>query len=124
MKNSPNHDKNLNDTKWNREQHFEQHREFNEGFSNENLPEDYDPSQMKPETETDEEGNIRQVERARYTDLQNEETPDETGKIETGNEAIEPHEQNRDFNYDPDPERHPDKHPEKDKNRGNIDFGK
>lgn len=112
------------DTKWNREQHFEQHREFNEGFSNENLPEDYDPSQMKSETETDEEGNIRKVDRARYTDLQGEQTPADTGKTQTGNQAIENTDslQNRDRNYDVDPNRYPPSHRDNHINRGNINL--
>lgn len=114
----------LDKTKWNREQHFEQHREFNEGFSNENLPEDYDPSQMKSETETDEEGNIKAVDRARYTDLENEQTPSDTGKTQIGNQEIENPEslQNRDRNYDTNPNRYPPSHPDNHTNRGNIDL--
>lgn len=113
-----------NETKWNRGQHFEQHREFNEGFSNENLPADYDPSQMKEETEIDEDGNIRKVDRARFTDFTGEQTSDDTGKKASNNKAIENPEslQNRDRNYD-DPNRYPPSHPDNHESRGNINFG-
>ena len=122
MENKPTDTNSQDETKWNREQPVEQHRELNEGFSKKNLPADYDPSQMKSETEIDEQGNIKQVERARFTDHAGEQTSDETGKNETGNEQIEKLAQNRDRNYDSNPERYPPSHPDNHKNRGNIEL--
>ena len=122
MENNNNDTNSQDETKWNREQPVEQHRDLNEGFSKENLPADYDPSQMKSETETDEEGNIKVVERARFTDLSGQETSDNAANSETGNEQIEKQAQNRDRNYDPNPERYPPSHPDNHKNRGNIEL--
>jgi len=47
---------------------FNNEQTMNEGFSGENIPGDYNPSQMKPETEIDAEGNHKIVQRARNTD--------------------------------------------------------
>ncbi len=121
MNSNQNNDNNQDETKWNREQKPEQHRDLNEGFSAENLPENYDPSKLKSETETDEEGNIKIVERARFTDLSDETTPDEAGKHATGNRRIEKEAENRDRNYD-DPKRYPPSHPDNHENRGNIEL--
>lgn len=122
MENKTNDTNSQDDTKWNRAQPVEKNQEFNEGFSNENLPDDYDPSQMKSETETDAEGNIKHVERARFTDNTGEQTPDDTGNTQTGNEQIEKQAQNRDRNYDSNPERYPPSHPDNQINRGNIEL--
>ena len=55
-------DKNLGDKKWNNEQ------ELNEGFSSQNLPENYNEENqlMHPEIETDQFGNESEVKRARF----------------------------------------------------------
>ncbi len=112
------------DTKWNGTQPIEQTNQVNEGFSGENLASNYDPSAMKKETETDENGNIKIVDRARHSNLQDEDTPMQTGKTATGNEKIEKTAENRDRNYDVTPNRYPVAHPENQQNRGNIDLDK
>ncbi len=112
------------DTKWNGTQPTEQTKKVNEGFSGENLASNYDPSEMKEETETDENGNFKVVKRNRHSNLQDEETPMQTGKTETGNEKIEETAENRDRNYDVTPNRYPAAHPENQQNRGNIDLDK
>src|SRR6476620_411269 len=47
---------------------FNNEQTMNEGFSGENIPGDYNPSQMKPETEIDTKGNHKIVQRARNND--------------------------------------------------------
>jgi hypothetical protein len=95
----------------------------NEVFSGENLPENYNPSQLKKETETDDEGNKTHVDRARFTDLADESEPPESDKS-TDSTDIENREslQNRDRNYDVSPNRYPPSHPDNHTNRGNIEM--
>lgn len=63
------------DTKWNNEQ-GKKSGVLNEGFSGENIPDNYNPSdetisnRMKTEHETDQNGNDHEVKRSRYTDNQ------------------------------------------------------
>ena len=119
----------LGSKKWNNlqeKQHINE--ELNEGFCNDNIPRDYDPSKgddgLRRETDVDEKGNPIQVDRARF--------PDDTPEADTQNPArddnriIENPEslQNRDRNYDLDPNRYPPDDPENKTSRGNIDFGK
>ncbi|HEX9980679.1 MAG TPA: hypothetical protein VGB50_08970 [Flavobacterium sp.] len=120
---------NLGDTKWSglqQKRHINE--ELNEGFCDDNLSADYNPSdakELQQETDVDENGNPIQVDRARF--------PDETPQLDaphpaTGddNRIIENREslQNRDRNYDLDPNRYPPDDPENKRSRGNIDFGK
>ena len=96
--------KDLSNKTWN-------NQEKNEGFSGENLPDDYNPAkdtQLQPELETDEDGSKRIVERARDT---------ATGPAD--NRIIESKAQNRDRNYDH-PDRYPKNHPENKHDRGNM----
>ena len=106
-----------------------------EGFSGQNLPNNYDPSnKLKTELDKDEEGEIHQVKRAR--DVNEKKAPpvsadDKTTRDDgtvvnksrgTANEDedIESAE-NRDFNSDLDENRYPPSHPDNKKHRGNID---
>lgn len=110
---------------------------LNEGFSGQNLPNNYDPSnKLKTELDKDEEGEIHQVKRAR--DVNEKKAPpvsadDKTTRDDgtvvnksrgTANEDedIESAE-NRDFNSDLDENRYPPSHPDNKKHRGNIDPG-
>lgn len=111
------------DTKWN------SHQEPNEGFSAQNIPQDYNPSdekienRLRPELETRQDGSHGVVERARFPD---DAPQEDTASPELGNDnrVIENQEslENRDRNYDLDPERYPPSHPENKENRGNLDL--
>ncbi|HEX8270247.1 MAG TPA: hypothetical protein VF581_10185 [Flavobacterium sp.] len=114
--------KDLGDKKIFGEQHFEQHRDFNEGFSAENLPKDYNPSQLKSETVTDEQGNEKTVERARHTELDPNADAAKTADESADNQIIEKGDspQNRDRNYDTEADRYPASHPDNHVHRGNM----
>lgn len=106
-------DKDLEDKKWNGEQ---DEGEPNEGFSGKNIPEDYNPSKekLKSETEKDEDGNTKEVKRAR--DVANYDSePQTSGEDLKGKKNPE----NRDKNSDIDPNRYPKDHPENKTHRGN-----
>jgi hypothetical protein len=109
---------NPGDKKWNNAQSDE----LNEGFSGENLPDNYNPAELKPETETDETGNTKHVDRARNPDESDRNRDDKSMAL--GNEDIENEKslENRDRNYDPDPNRYPASHPDNHTNRGNMDL--
>ncbi|WP_297333198.1 hypothetical protein [Flavobacterium sp.] len=110
----------------------------NEGFSGENLPKNYDPSQdrMKEELEKNEEGETETTARARDVDEKRAVPVTESDRAENGNgkvvdknrgtaneeEDMETAE-NRDFNSDIDEERYPADHPDNKKVRGNTHFG-
>lgn len=110
----------------------------NEGFSGENLPKNYDPSQdrLKPELEKNEEGETETTARARDVDEKKAVPVTESDRAENGNgrtvdknrgtaneaEDMETAE-NRDFNSDIDEERYPADHPDNKKVRGNTHFG-
>ncbi|NBL66027.1 hypothetical protein GV828_12535 [Flavobacterium sp. NST-5] len=106
-------DKNPGDKTWNNEQ---KNTNVNEGFSGKNIPEDYDPSdgQLKPEIEVDDEGNKKEVKRAR--DLE-----DYSTEAQSSGEAIksQKNQENRDKNSDLEPNRYPTSHPENHTDRGN-----
>lgn len=108
----------------------------NEGFSGENLPNNYNPSKgkLKPEVEKDEEGNMEVQKRARDVDEENavpvsqsDKTTRDDGKVidksrGTANEAEDMETaENRDFNSDTEEDRYPPSHPENKRNRGNMD---
>lgn len=99
--------KDLGNKKINNEQ------KHNEGFSGENLPEDYNPAPQKlqQELETDKNGDAGTVARAR-----------DTGGNETGLEDNQTQKavENKDRNSDLASNRYPADHPENQHNRGNI----
>lgn len=117
----------------------EKFSEKNEGFSGENLPKNYDPSEdkLKMELEKDKEGDLHTEKRARdvnekqapHVDSLSDDTQSDGALIsksrgtETDAEDMETAE-NRDFNSDIDEDRYPPEHPENRRNRGNIDFGR
>ncbi len=127
--NGNNSDQDLGDKKWNNLQKSEHvNDELNEGFSTENIPDDYNPSeeklqtQLRSEFETDEDGNQTEVKRARFvdpnspkgSDVQN---PNADNKIIENKESLK----NRDRNYDIEANRYPASHPDNYENRGNIE---
>lgn len=94
-------------------------QKVNEGFSGENLPEDYDPAakKLKPETETDQYGNTKTVDRARHTEQPP--APNDTGLDDNPTrKAVE----NKDRNSDIATNRYPNSHPDNHTNRGNIEM--
>ncbi|MBY8962646.1 hypothetical protein KJK34_07765 [Flavobacterium sp. D11R37] len=110
----------------------------NEGFSGENLPKNYDPSQdkMKQELEKNEEGETETTARARDVDEKRAVPVTESDRAENGNgRAVDKNRgtaneaedmetaENRDFNSDIDEERYPADHPDNKKVRGNTHFG-
>jgi len=120
-------EKDLGDKKWNNLQdktHLNE--ELNEGFSSDNIPDNYNPAdeniedRLKDERETDEHGNKIDLSRSRYPDNVAENKEVDSHKAD--NRIIENKEslQNRDRNYDLDPNRYPSSHPENQENRGNI----
>ncbi|MBF0694459.1 MAG: hypothetical protein IR153_05320 [Flavobacterium sp.] len=120
------------ETTWNNELKKQgDHTFFNEGFSNEKLPDDYDPAQsktedhLKRETETDTDGDKTNVQRARHTD-DNSPSGNPVANESADNKVLEDPDlaTNRDRNYDVNPNRYPESHPDNDKHRGNIDAGK
>ena len=104
----------------------------NEGFSGENLPEDYNPnpSILKAEVETDANGNEKIVQRARNVDGTIASIPDEKEKSWDENESLsrgvssEKEEmrtvENKDLNSGITAHRYPKSHPDDHKDRGNI----
>jgi hypothetical protein len=118
-------DKNLGDKKWNNEQ------EVNEGFSAQNLPNDYNNENplMTSELETDQFGNESEVKRARFPHQHDEklifDTPDTraAGELSEANSVIENKKsvENRDRNSDIATNRYPYSHPESRRDRGNFD---
>lgn len=119
---------NLGDKKWNNQANDRlDHKIFNEGFSAENLPPDYNATDdnsdnFRKEMETDEDGNREFTERARHIDDEATEISSDTA-IDEDNRVIENQRslQNRDMNYDIDPERYPPSHPDNHIHRGNIE---
>ncbi len=117
---------NLGDKKWNNQMNDRlDHKEFNEGFSSENLPPDYDPTKdakenFRHETDVDEEGNPDHVKRARFVDGDAMDKASDVA-IDVDNKNIENPQslQNRDRNYDTDPNRYPPSHPDNQIHRGN-----
>lgn len=100
----------------------------NEGFSGENLPEDYNPaaSILKAEVETDANGNQKIVQRARNvggtaeknaTDVP--ENPSSTVEL-TSEKQTQRMIENEDHNSDITAKRYPTSHPDNHEDRGNI----
>jgi len=121
-----NDNKDLGDRKWNNGQQKNADKEINEGFSGQNIPNDYNPSdekvqnRLRDEQETDEDGNDKNVKRARHTDDDESHVASGESRNEDNSEIRNPKAaENRDRNYDS-PDRYPNSHPDNDKNRGNI----
>ena len=102
-------------------------QEVNEGFSGNNIADDYNSahenieSRLRTETEKDEFGDKRDTERARFTDESTAAVAsnhnESTDNSETQNKrSLE----NRDHNSDVTSNRYPESHPDNQQNRGNI----
>jgi len=114
--------KDLGNKKINNEQ------DVNEGFSGEHIPSDYNPAKgkLQAETETDDEGNTKKVDRARNPDGDSE-----AGQIKktassqsdsSSEEQLEREVENKDRNSDVATNRYPNSHPDNHKNRGNMEL--
>lgn len=116
-------DKSLGDKTWNNQQ---QKGDLNEGFSGENIPDNYNPAKHVKEKETDAEGNSKIVDRARdaakTTDA--ERGWNENESLSRGTEKADLEKQKakgtEDFNYDNNPD--PESHPDNKENHGNIEL--
>jgi len=111
--------KDLEDKKINNEQ------SLNEGFSGENIAADYNPAELKSETEIDANGNAVTVQRARNTDNTVSNDTPETGRNWNENESLSREVsaktvEHKDRNSDITANRYPNSHPDNHKNRGNI----
>lgn len=99
-------------------------QQLNEGFSGENLPDDYNPStpELKPEVEKDKEGNTNVVKRARGVDENLEDSKEASSESRTTNNENQNWKtvENKDRNSDVASNRYPNSHPDNHKNRGNI----
>lgn len=104
-------------------------QELNEGFSGENIPDDFgsEASRLKTEIETDAEGNKKTVERARNAEgtvpEENNRNWNENESLSRGvttEEAVKKTVENKDRNSDITLNRYPNSHPDNHKNRGNI----
>jgi hypothetical protein len=94
-------------------------QKVNEGFSGENLPQDYNPApaKLEQELETDQQGNTTIVHRARHTEEPPK--PNDTGLDDNPTrKAVE----NKDRNSDIADNRYPNSHPDNQHNRGNIEL--
>jgi len=96
-------------------------QQVNEGFSGENLDENYNPADQKlnPEQETDENGNTKNVKRARDT-AQNWNENESLSRGVTDEEDQIKTVENKDRNSDIATNRYPNSHPDNHQNRGNI----
>lgn len=112
------HNKDLGNKKINNEQ------EVNEGFSAENLPKNYNPSEAKlqQESETDDKGKTHAVERARNTDSKskNDSSGDST-HTKSYDGDMQSQVENKDRNSDVTAKRYPNDHPDNHIDRGNLD---
>lgn len=117
----------------------EKQSDKNEGFSGDNLPKNYDPSKgkLKPEQETNTDGDTETVQRARDVDEKKAPAVSESDKTTrddgtvidksrgTANETEEKETaENQDFNSDTDEERYQNDNTDNKKHRGNINPGK
>lgn len=93
------HNKDIGDKTWNNQQ---QKGDLNEGFSGENIPDDYNPAKHLKEKETDSDGNTKTVDRARNADRtsNNEGQWTESGKHVKSDLDDEKIKGKEDFNYD------------------------
>lgn len=99
---------------------FNNEQKINEGFSGENLPENYDPApaKLKQELETDQQGRKSIVDRARH--MEQPASGNDTGLDDNqSRKAVE----NKDRNSDIATNRYPKDHPDNHIHRGNIEPG-
>lgn len=99
-------------------------QEHNEGFSGENLPEDYNPKpgKLKADLEIDQDGNHSVVQRATSNAGQTDRNWNENESLSRGVSSEEKHEktvEHKDRNSDVAANRYPNSHPENHENRGN-----
>lgn len=101
------------------------HQPVNEGSSGENFTEKENKStpDLKTEFEKDDEGNVNEVDRARYVD-KNMEDSKAAPQIDYPTKSI--HQtpetaEHEDFNSNPNPDEFPDKTKKNQENRGNIE---
>jgi hypothetical protein len=111
----------------------------NEGFSGENLPNNYNPGadKLKAELEKKQDGSAETEQRARDTDEKKAPAVDSLDGDTTRNDGTEVSKsrgtkneaedkktaENRDFNSDTEEDRYPAGHPDNKKVRGNTHFG-
>jgi len=124
-----NENKDLGDKKWKDLQHENAAKELNEGFSGNNISDNYNPSdekienRLRTEIEQDKTGDKQQTERARFTD-DNASHVASSHSEPTDNSAIKNKKsvENRDRNSDIASNRYPESHPDNQQNRGNIEL--
>ncbi len=97
----------------------------NEGFSGKNVVKNNNQStpELKKEVEKDDDGNVEQVDRARYVEKNVEDSkpgPKNDFPTESIHQTPETAE-HKDFNSNPNPKEFPDKKKDNTENRGNID---
>lgn len=94
-------------------------QKVNEGFSGQNLPEDYDPAatKLEQEIETDKHGNEKVVFRGRHTEA----PPPKNDAGTDDNQSMKAVE-NKDRNSDIATNRYPNTHPDNQHNRGNMEL--
>lgn len=101
----------------------------NEGFSGDNLAQNYNPTKLNREVETDADGNQNVVQRARNTDgiPNNDEPPtnpnwnkNENLNHSTSEETMRRNSENKDRNSDVTANRYPNAHPDNHIDRGNM----
>lgn len=99
-------------------------QQHNEGFSGENLPEDYNPKpgKLKADLEIDQEGNRSLVQRATSSNEQSNRSLDGNGHLSGDNGSEDKHEktvEHKDRNSDVAANRYPNSHPDNHEDRGN-----
>lgn len=99
-------------------------QQVNEGFSGDNLSKNYNPAKEKlnPEQETDKDGNIINVKRARNAAQRDENLGESknAGHGVNSEAALQKTVENKDRNSDIATNRYPNSHPDNHQNRGNI----
>lgn len=96
------------------------HKQFNEGFSAENIAPDYnDEDKMRRETTLDEDGDARVEERHRFVDADSAQlAADDNPSADNSTIEAQENAEKRDVNYD-DPNRYPPEHRDQHIHRGN-----
>lgn len=104
---------------------FNNEQQVNEGFSGENIAENYNPSlgKLKPEEEIDQDGNHKLVRRADLSDEQSGRSWNENESLSRGVEdenTTQKMVEHKDRNSDIATNRYPNAHPDNHTDRGNI----
>ncbi|RZJ67815.1 MAG: hypothetical protein EOO50_04360 [Flavobacterium sp.] len=116
------HNKDLGSKTWNNDQ---QKGDLNEGFSGENIPDDYNPAKHVKERETDAQGNSRFVDRARDAHMTSdgERGWSESESLSRANEIYdEKADGKEDHNYDDAQRYSSPSHRDNHENRGNMEL--